>query len=222
MPKCGVKNYIWANFLIFCTNGWAKSIDFGIFFEKLKKNCLFSIKIISLRCKIITNQNKTEMKKNIIFIGLTTITLLIMIMVNSCSKDNNIVDAVNPQEQVSTHFIELTTQENTMLTVLTRPTPKVSTSEVEEIVDNFFNSSVSAKNIIPLKKNGISKSSETDVDTMMYIVDFNDKEGWVIVSGDVRVPQKILAYSDEGVIDTTDEADSLFLWIILFPIMTIV
>lgn len=44
-------------------------------------------------------------------------------------------------------------------------------------------------------------------------MDFEDNEGWAVITGDVRLPETILAYSDEGSMENVaeDEGFSVFM-----------
>lgn len=123
---------------------------------------------------------------------------------------NEIIEESGDTENV----IELTQKEYSVLSALSRTSTKIKEDEVREIVSDFKGNKCFGNKIIPVIKNkGLSKSTNTDGDTALYIVDFKDNEGWAIITGDVRLPETVLAYSDEGSVENVaeDEGFSVFM-----------
>ena len=133
----------------------------------------------------------------------------------SCEDDlspNGEVSANESPQESSAEVprVLLSQDEMILLEELSNKTPKRSMEQAMEIASNFFGKSSDAPTlskrgaevprceVLTRSKQTISKSrkSTEDIDTLMYL--FNYDEGYAVVSADVRVPEEILAYSDEG------------------------
>ena len=118
----------------------------------------------------------------------------------------------SPQESSAKEVprVLLSQDEMILLEELSNKTPKRSMEQAMEIASNFFGKSSDAPTlskrgaevprceVLTRSKHTISKSGTTteDIDTLMYL--FNYDEGYAVVSADVRVPERVLAYSEEG------------------------
>lgn len=134
----------------------------------------------------------------------------------ACEDDLSPNDEVSvnesPQESSAKEVprVLLSQDEMILLEELSNKTTKRSMEQAMEIASNFFGKSSDAPTlskrgaevprceVLTRSKQTISKSRKTteDIDTLMYL--FNYDEGYAVVSADVRVPEEILAYSDEG------------------------
>lgn len=145
----------------------------------------------------------------------------------SCGDELSTVDdikTIGTEQEKITPSITLSQDEEILLTELSNKTPKISIEQAVEIADNFFNKSSSTASlsksskclpeyeVITAAKKSIKKSASTDdTDTLMYIFNYND--GFAVVSADIRTPEQILAYSDDGSLhsDTDNPGIQLFL-----------
>ena len=130
-------------------------------------------------------------------------------------------DGLSPNDEVSVNEspqessadvprVFLSQDEMILLEELSNKTPKISMEQAMDIANNFLGkgsvsstlsksgTSVPRCEVLTRSKNSLSKSGSLteNLDTMLYV--FNYDEGYAVVSADVRVPEEILAYSDEG------------------------
>ncbi len=143
---------------------------------------------------------------------ISILSLLISGCFISCGDELSTVDdikTIGTEQEKITPSITLSQDEEILLTELSNKTPKISIEQAVEIADNFFNKSSSTASIsksgkcmpkcevITAAKKSIKKSASTDdTDTLLYIFNYND--GYAVVSADIRVPEHILAFSDDG------------------------
>ncbi|MBR4676761.1 MAG: C10 family peptidase [Bacteroidales bacterium] len=134
----------------------------------------------------------------------------------SCGDDllsGNGIEKITELGQATKPSVVLTRDEEILLTELSNQTPKISMEQAVEIADNFFNRNTLSKRtmtmpqceVLTRTKQKLSKSDDgsENIDTMLYILNYDD--GFAVVSADVRVPEQILAYSDEGSIHLDSE-----------------
>lgn len=166
------------------------------------------------------------MKKILSFSFLVLFFAAMMVSCDDDSSPNIDVAAINTtQESMAKEVpsVTLTQDEMILLTELSNGSPKLSQEQAMEIANNFLNkgttSSLSKRGtamprceVLTRAKQRISKSGTAtdEVDTMLYV--FNYDEGYAVISADVRVPEQILAYSDEGNIslDTDNPGIQIF------------
>lgn len=149
------------------------------------------------------------MMKNLFFV------IFIILAISACEDNNEICqNEINDNLENTASIIELTPKEYSVLSALSRNSTKIKEDEVREIVSDFKEDKHLGNKIMPIIKNkGLSKSTDSDVDTALYIVDFENNGGWAIIAGDARLPETILAYSDEGSLENyaEDEGFSVFM-----------
>lgn len=149
------------------------------------------------------------MKKKLIPISFAILAM------TACEDNNEICQSeIIVESDDITNIIELTQKEYSVLSTLSRTSTKIKEEEVREIISDFKGNKYLGNKIVPIIKNkGIGKSSEADKDTALYVVGSENNEGWAVISGDVRLPETILAYSDEGSVDDVvcDESFTIFM-----------
>ncbi len=120
--------------------------------------------------------------------------------------------------------VSITQDERILLDQWTNKTPKLTQEQAAEIANNFLGIGNDAPSlskhaalspqceVLTRTKRPISKSGNTAdvVDTMLYVFNYND--GYAVVSADIRTPEPILAFSEEGNIhlDSDDPGVNLF------------
>ena len=112
--------------------------------------------------------------------------------------------------QGDTNFIQLTYDEMTILRTMSGQSPKISQDEAISIADkllgrdNSLSKSAGAVRceVLTRPSSKISKSGTPEQDTMMYVLNYGNSDGYAVVCADVRVPDQIFAYSDTGEMDT--------------------
>ena len=130
-----------------------------------------------------------------------------------------------PQEQsADVPRVLLSQDEMILLEELSNKTPKISMEHAMDIASNFLGKSSDAPTlskrgaevprceVLTRSKQIISKSGTTteDIDTLMYL--FNYDEGYAVVSADIRVPERVLAYSEEGSVSANTDNPGLQLF----------
>jgi len=105
--------------------------------------------------------------------------------------------------------IALTSDEMTVLRTMGYQSPKISQDEAIDIAARFLGKSSLSKstaavrcNVLTRQKPSISKSGTTDTDTMMYVLNYGNNEGYALICADIRVPDQVFAYSETGSMDT--------------------
>lgn len=163
-------------------------------------------------------------------LSIAFLVLFSAAMLVSCDDDlssNNEVAATESPQELTKEVpsVTLTQDEMILLEELSSGTPKISQEQAMEIANNFLNKGANATTlskhcvtmprceVLTRAKQHISKSgSATEVvDTILYV--FNYNEGYAVVSADVRVPEQILAYSDDGYfsLDTDNPGIQIFI-----------
>ena len=141
--------------------------------------------------------------------------LSILFAVSACEDNNEICqNEINDNTENTASIIELTPKEYAVLSALSRSSTKIKEDEVRDIVSDFKVSDYTETKIVPIiNRKSLSKSTDINEDTVLYVVGLGNEEGWAIVSGDVRLPETVLAYSDEGSAEEVaeDEGFSVFL-----------
>ncbi|MBR3713885.1 MAG: C10 family peptidase [Bacteroidales bacterium] len=148
------------------------------------------------------------------FLSLSFLVLFLVATLVSCDDDlspnNEVVATESPQESVKdVPSVTLTQDEMILLAELSNGSPKLSQEQAMEIACNFLNKETAPSlskrgvtmprcEVLTRAKQRISKSgiATEDADTMLYV--FNYDNGYAVVSADVRVPEQILAFSEEG------------------------
>lgn len=143
------------------------------------------------------------------------IAILIFLTV-SCSDD--VFEEQKP--------ITYTEEESRVLEEITRKTPKLTEDEaVQKALEAIGSISPSAiltkggktktiKNSRALTVNSaVTRSGINQQDTLAYIFNFDNDEGFAIVAADIRVPEKLLAYTETGNLeqDTDNPGLAVFL-----------
>lgn len=110
--------------------------------------------------------------------------------------------------------IVLSSEEYQLVTQLINTTPKISSEEAQDVALQLFGYNVLDKDNLMMKpfciKNtipcGLNKSAKVENDTAFYLFNAPNDNGFAIISADLRVPQQVLAFSDNGTItiDTTN------------------
>jgi hypothetical protein len=172
------------------------------------------------------NKQQTTMKR---ILNLIVLMLFLSAILESCDNElslgNDVCKTESPQEpQKEVPCVTLTQDEMILLAELSKETPKISQEEAMGIANSFLNkgdlstslskhgTSVPRCEVLTRAKRNISKAGTTteDVDTLLYV--FNYDNGYAVVSADVRVPEQILAFSDEGTLhlDSYDPYINMF------------
>ncbi|MCQ2226307.1 MAG: C10 family peptidase [Bacteroidales bacterium] len=125
-------------------------------------------------------------------------------------NDDELVDEGNLLES-DKDVIELTDQEQTVLTAMSRESVKLSPEEVMDMAlsvfdDAYGNKSLNVRRVascLPLISKGYLTSNlksayEESDDTLAYIVNFEDSLGYVVLAADVRAGCDVLAYNEVG------------------------
>jgi hypothetical protein len=134
--------------------------------------------------------------------------LFLFILFSSCDEKNDMLQSEDIlQTTDSTNTIVLSPQEYSALLTLTHPSSKYSEEEVLEILKHFEGDKYSYANLKPIVRKGLSKSTANVLDTALYIADLGENNGWAVVSADVRLPNAVLAYSDQGSIESINNED---------------
>ena len=163
-------------------------------------------------------------------LSLSFLVLFFVVTLVSCYNEllpnNEVAATESPQESAKeVPSVMLTQDEMILLAELSNGTPKISQEQAVDIANNFLNkgtlpSSLSKHGtivprceVLTRTKRCLSKSYSTveDADTMLYV--FNYDNGYAVVSADVRVPERVLAFSDNGnlSLQTDNPGLSLFL-----------
>ena len=151
-------------------------------------------------------------------VSIATLVLFFAATLVSCDDDlspnseTEVTAATGTPQEPSADVprVLLTQDEMILLEELSNKTPKISMERAMDIACNFMGKSSDAPTlskrgaevprceVLTRSKQTISKSGTTteDIDTLMYL--FNYDEGYAVVSADVRVPERVLAYSEEG------------------------
>lgn len=108
-----------------------------------------------------------------------------------------------------TNALSITSEEMTVLRTMDGKSPKISQDEAINIAAKFLGKNSLSKStsnvrcdVVTRQKSSISKSGSQDTDTMMYILNYGNDEGYALVCADIRVPDQILAFSESGCMNT--------------------
>lgn len=151
-------------------------------------------------------------------LSIAFLVLFSAAMLVSCDDDlssNNEVAATESPQELTKEVpsVTLTQDEMILLEELSNKSPKRSVEQAVEVANDFFGRSNDSNSLskrgasmpkceaLTKTRQSISKSgNETeDVDTLLYVLNYDGS--YAVVSADIRVPDKILAYSEEGNFD---------------------
>lgn len=155
---------------------------------------------------------------------VTLVTSLTFLLINSCTDDYVSYLDVNEEQNTPDTIVVLSQEEQMLFTELINKTPKISQKNAIEIANEFFytkNSSTLSKKAMctpqcevvtrqsPQKSKSAKKSDVED--TLLFV--FNFDEGYAIIPADVRVPEQVLAFSENGELhlDTDNPGVQLFI-----------
>lgn len=146
------------------------------------------------------------------------ICVYISLFLISCSDDikESIISHDEPRNEIGLVFSE---EELVVLKGLAYGTHTLKEEQAAEIALSIFSDSKNGHNksalsrmiknvdIITGKKERANKSfnEDSELDTLMYVFNFENNAGFSVVSADIRVNQPILAYSPSGEIDKEDD-----------------
>ena len=143
------------------------------------------------------------------------------------SPNGEVSATESPQESSAKEVprVLLSQDEMILLEELSNKTPKISMEQAMDIANNFLGkgsvsstlsksgTSVPRCEVLTRSKNCLSKSGSLteNLDTMLYV--FNYDEGYAVVSADIRVPERVLAYSEAGnvSVDTDNPGLQIFM-----------
>lgn len=147
------------------------------------------------------------MKSNYFYLSL----LILFLFVCSCNDFDDLVSSNNEEGNVVDNSC-LSDLEMVAIKTLGRSSTSIGSEEAEQIACDFFNKKVkqSSVQLKSFSTNTLGKCGKDCHDTLCYVVEFEGDEGFAIVSGDVRMPQEILAYSNSGVFDTVNDPGLAF------------
>ncbi len=111
--------------------------------------------------------------------------------------------------------VNLSPEELGLIEASARKTPKISPSEAKETVLQLFNMNqvqtdgfnLTASVLCNKRSvyNSLSKSYSIEEDTALYVFNASDDQGFAIMAADVRVPSQVLAFSDKGSFEISDD-----------------
>lgn len=138
----------------------------------------------------------------------------------SCrDEDSPVNEDVPAEEEVS-----FSPEELSLLTEISNGSPKITEAEAMnkalEIANSFSGLTKSGKTktiknslALTIPKTDGTKSSGEVADTVAYVFNFEDEGGFAIVSADIRVPDQILAYTENGELGTYTDNPGLGLFL---------
>lgn len=154
-------------------------------------------------------------------LNLKLVSLALLIFTTTSCKDDEALD-----NEVSTKIpeSEMTSSNNLNLKAIFSENHKISASEAMEIAlnaaDDFSSESTRSGNprtienyaVYGSTKSGL-RSKDTDSDSLIYVFNFADNQGFAIVSADDRIQSQVLAFVDEGSLEENidDPGMSIFL-----------
>ena len=160
------------------------------------------------------------MKKTVLFAASAALLLA------ACTEPINEMGEITPEKEktTDTKTIVLSPEELCLIEQIANKTPKISPETAQETAMQLLGlqnqtSSLSKKmtaTIFCNKKqvyNSLTKSYKQEEDTAFYVFNTPDEQGFAIVAADLRVPNQVLAYSDNGSFDpeTDNPGMALFL-----------
>ncbi|HMM02754.1 MULTISPECIES: C10 family peptidase [unclassified Dysgonomonas] len=155
------------------------------------------------------------MKVNRFLVAFATL----LFFFGSCKDEDSPVN-----KDVATEEITFSPEELRLLAEMENGSPKITEAEAMnkaiEIANSFSGLTKSGraktvKNSLALtipKANGTKSSGEV-ADTVAYVFNFENEEGFAIVSADIRVPDQILAYTESGELGTYTDNPGLGLFL---------
>lgn len=159
------------------------------------------------------------MKRQLLY--ATTAALLF----SACSEPlQEAVEINNEAQSTDAKTIELSPEEMSLIERIANKSPKVSPETAQETALHLLGmqnqpASLSKKMktaVFCNKKsiyNKLSKSYKLEDDTAFYVFNTTDNQGFAIVAADLRVPNQIIAYSDNGSFDTETDNPGLALFL---------
>ncbi len=159
------------------------------------------------------------MKRQLLY--ATTAALLFA----ACSEPlQEAVEINNEAQSTDAKTIELSPEEMSLIERIANKSPKVSPETAQETALHLLGmqnqpASISKKMktaVFCNKKsiyNKLSKSYKLEDDTAFYVFNTTDNQGFAIVAADLRVPNQIIAYSDNGSFDTETDNPGLALFL---------
>ena len=159
------------------------------------------------------------MKKTVLFAASAAL------MLAACTESINDLGEVTPGNETPTDAktVVLSPEELCLIQQIANKTPKISPEAAQETAMQLLGlqnqtSSLSKKmtaTVFCNKKqvyNSLTKSYKQENDTVFYVFNTPDEQGFAIVAADLRVPNQVLAYSDNGNFDPeTDNPEIAFL-----------
>ncbi len=136
----------------------------------------------------------------------------ILMLLGSCSKEMeepNAPPGSNSVAAESANVIELTSDEMAVLRTMNHNSPKISQDEAMRIAADVLGKNSLSKttsnfkcDVVTRKASPLSKSVSNEADTLMYVLNYGNNEGYAVVCADSRVPNNVLAFSQTGNMDT--------------------
>ena len=137
--------------------------------------------------------------------------LLFFVSCNESLQDAIQASAEDQQKDGKPTPVELTPEEHNLVQQIAQGTPKISIDSAESIAMQLWSTDEAApapKQLMSsvfcnkrLVTNGLSKSSYEEEDTAFYLFNSPDDNGFAIIAADLRVPNQVLAFSDDGSFD---------------------
>ena len=137
--------------------------------------------------------------------------LLIFVSCNEPLQDAIQASAEDQQKDGKPTPVELSVEELNLVEQLSKGTPKISIDSAKSIAMQLWGTDETApapKQLMSsvfcnkrLVTNGLSKSSYEEEDTAFYLFNSPDDNGFAIIAADLRVPNQVLAFSDNGNFD---------------------
>lgn len=155
------------------------------------------------------------MKVNRFLVAFATL----LFFFGSCKDEDSPVN-----KDVATEEITFSPEELRLLAEMENGSPKITEAEAMnkaiEIASSFSGLTKSGraktvKNslVLTIPKADGTKSSGEVADTVAYVFNFENEEGFAIVSADIRVPDQILAYTESGELGTYTDNPGLGLFL---------
>ena len=148
------------------------------------------------------------------------------LLLAACSESMNDLGEIAPENAKPTDekTLVLSPEELCLVKQIANKTPKISPETAQETAMQLLgiqpqSSSLSKKmatQVVCNKKqvyNSLTKSYKMEDDTAFYVFNTTDNQGFAIVAADIRVPDQVLAYSDNGSfnIDTDNPGIAFYL-----------
>lgn len=145
-----------------------------------------------------------------------------LMMAAACNNDiSDVGGDISPTEPTSEQMPEVTftPEEMGYLTELANGTPKISVDSAAKVAlqvmgNRLSKSTLSVTAFGTPKEESLSKSFfDSDIDTTLYVFNAPSGNGFAVISADARIPQQVLAYSENGnlELDSDNPAFDVFL-----------